>query len=252
MKHDIIAQNHIQEICQWTQDIRFLAGKVNTVADNLSRPSQVPLGTAYQVEPIEAVVPEQEPDQAEMLEFRPTVAVTTRAAARRPTTDESHVQNVEESTPFDVVDISSLARAQSTCPDTASHRQGKHPTGLIFGDHKFASETLFSEISGDRARPLVPDEFRQQIMQIMHGLQHPGQQATIKAIATHYYWPRMKTQIANFVSKCHDCNVVKATKTIVPPMSHRPVQQQRFHDLMFDIIGPLPDSGGMRYSRRPH
>ena len=49
MQHDVVAQNHIQEICQWTKDVRFLPGKTITVADHLSRPSSVPLGTAYQV-----------------------------------------------------------------------------------------------------------------------------------------------------------------------------------------------------------
>merc|ERR1711951_318231 len=44
MQHDVIAQNHIQEISLWTHDVRFLAGKVNTVADMLSRPSGVPMG----------------------------------------------------------------------------------------------------------------------------------------------------------------------------------------------------------------
>ena len=45
--HDVIATNHLQEIGQWTSDVRFLAGKSNAVADLLSRPTDVPLGTAY-------------------------------------------------------------------------------------------------------------------------------------------------------------------------------------------------------------
>ena len=84
-------------------------------------------------------------------------------------------------------------------------------------------------------------------MQILHGLQHPGRKATITTIAEKYYWPRMKTEINDFVAKCHDCNVVKITQTITPPMSHRPVPQKRFSDLFLDIVGPLPESNGMRY-----
>ena len=47
--HDPIASNQISEICQWTNDVRFLEGKSNVVADWLSRPPEVPLGTAYQL-----------------------------------------------------------------------------------------------------------------------------------------------------------------------------------------------------------
>ena len=34
-----IGQNQLQEIAQWTSDIRHLAGKLNNVTDWLSRPS---------------------------------------------------------------------------------------------------------------------------------------------------------------------------------------------------------------------
>ena len=35
------------EIAQWTSDVRHLPGKLNWVADSLSRPENVPLGTAH-------------------------------------------------------------------------------------------------------------------------------------------------------------------------------------------------------------
>ena len=49
LSHDPIASNQIGEICQWTNDVQFLEGKSNVVADWLSRPPEVPLGTAYQL-----------------------------------------------------------------------------------------------------------------------------------------------------------------------------------------------------------
>ena len=45
--HDVIANNKIMEIAQYTSDIRFLEGKANAVADWLSRPPEVPIGTSY-------------------------------------------------------------------------------------------------------------------------------------------------------------------------------------------------------------
>ena len=49
--HDAIAVNAINEISQWTSDIRFKAGKEIVVADWLSRPPDCPIGTAYESEP---------------------------------------------------------------------------------------------------------------------------------------------------------------------------------------------------------
>ena len=48
--HDAIARNKIMEIAQYTSDVRFLEGKANAVADWLSRPPEVPIGTAYNVQ----------------------------------------------------------------------------------------------------------------------------------------------------------------------------------------------------------
>ena len=47
--HDPLAQNAINEIAQFTSDIRFKAGKEIPIADWLSRPEGCPIGKAYDV-----------------------------------------------------------------------------------------------------------------------------------------------------------------------------------------------------------
>ena len=47
--YDPIAQQHIQEISNFTNDIRYVTGKSNAVADWLSRPPEVPIGHAYRL-----------------------------------------------------------------------------------------------------------------------------------------------------------------------------------------------------------
>merc|ERR1711989_276746 len=39
-QHDQIAYNQLMEIAQWTSDVRHLPGKLNWVADSLSRPDK--------------------------------------------------------------------------------------------------------------------------------------------------------------------------------------------------------------------
>ena len=49
MPYDPVAYNQLVEVSYWTNDVRYLQAKYNTVADALSRPSDVPLGAAYDV-----------------------------------------------------------------------------------------------------------------------------------------------------------------------------------------------------------
>ena len=49
MPYDPIATNQMVEISMWTSDVRHIKGKMNPVADALSRPADVPLGAAYRL-----------------------------------------------------------------------------------------------------------------------------------------------------------------------------------------------------------
>ena len=209
---------------EWTNDIRFLAGKLNTVADHLSRPSNVPLGAAYRLEDLETIAAFEFGAKNAQLAAINTVAL-------------------------ELVDHSKLAKAQSTCPDVASHRAGNHANGLNLVDHEFSPGTwLFCDVSdGKKARPLVPKEFRQVIFRMFHQLNHPGNKPTLKAIVARYFWPDMRKDVAHYVETCPDCLVNKIKPYNAPKPAHRPIIAKRFSDLMLDICGPLPESQGMRY-----
>ena len=49
LTQDPVATNQIMEVSLYTSDVRYVSGRSNVVADALSRPSDVPLGTGYQV-----------------------------------------------------------------------------------------------------------------------------------------------------------------------------------------------------------
>lgn len=210
--HDPIAMAHIQEVSQFTNDVRFLSGKSNCMADWLSRPNDVPLGEAYQV-------PQQ--DQ---------IAALQRVA-------------------LEIVDHKALARDQAQCKDVAHHKQGKHPKSVNLREVEFSpGVVLLCDISDrKKARPLVPKVWRQTIVKMFHQLNHPGQSETLKKVAERYYWPDMGKDVAAMVKACHDCNLVKQHKSIQPYVKHIPVTGHRFKDLQVDVVGPLPVSQGFRY-----
>ena len=110
--YDPIAANQIQEISMWTNDIRYLSRKSNTVADWLSRPPGVPLGAAYAL----------------------------------PSADFelSALQEVA----LELINRKALAKAQLNCPDVISHRQGKAPRKVKMTDIEYSpGVTLYCDTS---------------------------------------------------------------------------------------------------------
>ena len=223
LNHDSVAKAHLIEISQWTQDVRYVKGKSNVVADAMSRPSPSLLGTANQSSHQE---------------------VTTDASSILA--DESQPLSSVAAIDLRTVDVHQLADAQATCPEVASHKSGLHPAGLLWANVEMEPDTwLYCEVSTpERPRPFVPKVHRETIMKIYHQLSHPGTKESIRKVSRQYYWPAMKSDISDFVTHCIECNRCKATKTVKPPMVPRPVLQPRFQDVQCDLVGPLPPSEG--------
>ena len=213
LAHDPIASNHIMEVSQYTNDIRFIAGKSNAVADWLSRPPEVPLGAAYQLPP------------------------------------PAEINSIQQVAMDLFISPESIVKEQIDCPNVKSHQQGKHPPymKLQWKELQPGVKVYCDVTSPNKPRPLLPKAHREVVLHLYHGLNHPGQRATYTKVARQYYWPAMRKDISTFVKQCHHCQRVKSTNTIVPKFSHRPVQDKRFKDLMIDVVGPLVASEGMKY-----
>ena len=96
--YDPIAKGHIMEIANWTDDIRHVQGRVNFVADALTR------------------------------QHRSPPAPTTRATL---------LETAALTLNFETVNHKQLAADQQICPDVRAHRQGKHVPGLALQDVEF-------------------------------------------------------------------------------------------------------------------
>ena len=84
-------------------------------------------------------------------------------------------------------------------------------------------------------------------MQNFHSLDHCGQRECQHRVSQAYFWPKMNKQIAKYVKTCHACQSAKSTIKIKPKAKQFPVEQERFAHLHTDVVGPLPESEGMRY-----
>ena len=205
--------NAINEIAQWTSDIRHKAGKDLVVPDLLSRP----FGRAYLPDPDADAEPQYVPLHLTMSALEQTV--------------------------MNVVSPSALAEAQKACPDVQAHKQGLHPKGV-----KLFGEDIYCEISEENnPRPLVPRSQRSLILNLFHHLDHPSAKETVRRTAQQYYWPCLKKNTEAFVHTCHPCQVAKQAPTVKAVSGFFPVPDQRFSVVHLDVVGPLPVSEGCRF-----
>ena len=137
--HDVIAQNHINEISQWTNDVRFISGKANAVSDFLSRPPDVRLGSAYQMDPENGQIAAQLEESADV------------TAANVP---PANVETADgQSVAFATVDHRALAAAQAACPEIELHKKGKHLRNVTLDYVEFSPRIFFIATSATGRRP---------------------------------------------------------------------------------------------------
>ena len=178
--HDPVATNQIMEVSMYSNDVRFISGRDNAVADSLSRPEGTPMGSNYtlEVDSEEALPPDFEP--------LPDIAAVTRNSVIS----------------FETVSHSALAKEQSSCPEVASHAKGQHPRGVNMQTVEFAPQViLWCDMSKGKARPLVPKIMRKTIYSMFHMINHPGVKPTIQKVESRYYWPSLRQDVTKWVNE---------------------------------------------------
>lgn len=70
---------------------------------------------------------------------------------------------------------------------------------------------------------------------------HKGVTKTYKRVRERYYWPNMKNQIEEFVTRCEACQLKKLTRVKTKqPMKITDTPDESFDKIAMDIVGPLP------------
>ena len=92
---------------------------------------------------------------------------------------------------------------------------------------------------------VVPPRYRKEILRLAHDIPmagHLGVRKTVARILAHFYWPRLRQDVAEYCRTCHTCQVVgKPQHRIKPaPLIPIPVSQEPFSRVLIDCVGPLP------------
>jgi hypothetical protein len=87
-------------------------------------------------------------------------------------------------------------------------------------------------------------ELKLAILKEMHNVTyagHPGYQKTVAAVKSHYFWPGMKKEIAEYIARCMECQKVKAEHRhpagLLQPL---PIPEWKWEVITMDFITGLP------------
>ena len=87
-------------------------------------------------------------------------------------------------------------------------------------------------------------ELRQQILDEAHLSRysiHPGSTKLYQDFKQHYWWTKMKIEIARYVAKCDTCRRVKAVHLkIAGPLQSLPIPMWNWEDISMDFVVGLP------------
>lgn len=97
-------------------------------------------------------------------------------------------------------------------------------------------------------RVVVPKARRLSVMQAYHDdFAHQGFDRCYAVLNLKYYWPKMYTDVYNYVTSCTRCQLARKGPTSSSPLHPLPVEGL-FHRFHVDFIGPLKESkSGFKY-----
>ncbi|GFT12580.1 retrovirus-related Pol polyprotein from transposon opus [Trichonephila clavipes] len=115
------------------------------------------------------------------------------------------------------------------------------PSTLPFG------KKLWCDTSTQKIRPYIPQKFRFQIFQLIHGLAHPGIKSTVKLMTEKYVWSDIKKQVREWAKACIRCQKCKVSRHTKSKLGEFEQPDERFSVIHIDLIGKLPPSEGIQY-----
>lgn len=110
-----------------------------------------------------------------------------------------------------------------------------------------SGKKLWCDISTSKIRPYIPQKFRQQMFQQIHGFAHPSIRSTVHQMTDKFIWPGMKKEVSDWAKTCLRCQKCKVSRHTKSKFAEYSAPDERFSVVHIDLIGPLPPSEGMVY-----
>ena len=107
--------------------------------------------------------------------------------------------------------------------------------------------TLLCDTSTGKPWPIVPIEWKRKVFDAIHGLSHKGPWPTQRAVSQRFVWHGLKKDITRWCKTCQNCQASKINRHTRAPLQSCLPPDRRFGSIHVDIVGPLPESEGMKY-----
>ncbi|CAH9146848.1 unnamed protein product [Cuscuta epithymum] len=212
----------LELINDYDLEIQYHEGKANVVADALSRKSEHSCRATW-------ILPEElfRDFQRLSLEVKQYGEVDGEIQLRTMTVIPSIFEEIKNGQPGDV----KLERIKEGMKDGVNGPFKIHEDGSI-------------RYKGRWCVPLKCAYIKKQIMDEGHNTPysvHPGGDKLYKDLKKNFWWPGMKKEVAEFVSRCLNCQKVKAErckpKGLVQPLE---VPTWKWNSISMDFVGGLP------------
>ncbi|CAH8494473.1 unnamed protein product [Dicrocoelium dendriticum] len=101
-----------------------------------------------------------------------------------------------------------------------------------------ADGTILCDLSLGTPRPVVPREFRQTVIDALHGLSHPGVRASVKLVTARVVWRSVNWDVRTWAAACLPCQRAKVHKR-TSSLGTLPTPDARFHHVHVDLKTPV-------------
>lgn len=130
--------------------------------------------------------------------------------------------------------------------DTISKNQCKLPDLKVEGN-KIYRRVSSNEILNETEWKLwIPQDITHVLIEKAHddiSAAHGGIAKTLSRLRTHYYWPKMTSQVKQYINNCQKCKESKPANSVLQPeIGNEVVTERPFQKLYIDFLGKYPRS----------
>ena len=98
---------------------------------------------------------------------------------------------------------------------------------------------LYCDTFTQQQRPFITTPFRRQIFDTLHGLSHPGTNATVKLVSQRFVWPGVGKDCRAWTRACTPCHRSKVTRHVKAPLGSFNPPSACFSHVHIDLVGSL-------------
>uniref|UniRef100_A0A9J8CPB7 Gypsy retrotransposon integrase-like protein 1 n=1 Tax=Cyprinus carpio carpio TaxID=630221 RepID=A0A9J8CPB7_CYPCA len=121
----------------------------------------------------------------------------------------------------DLCDLVILEQFKNILPERIATYVGEHQVrtaaqAAVLADNFVADPVL---------QVVVPEKYRNLVLKTAHGEMtgHYGVKKTYSHLLQHFYWPRIKCDVAKFIKECHICQIAGKPNVSIKPAPLHPI-----------------------------